>query len=607
MSSYRWALVCLLFGLAIIMVGCLAPAPTAAPATMPTANQQWAGTPAPSALAAAQPVDERQWRVLYRRAGWAGGPAVDLRAVGDVMLGRYVAGAAQQHEGDYPFAAARALLAGDLAIGNLESPLTTRTELRPGPYRLPADPAFAVPLHAAGFAALSLANNHGLDAGRPGIRDASAALTSAGVLPLGAGADAATARAPAIVVRNGLRIALLGFNDVADPQDAPDEGHGWGRAWLDDAALDAVRQARQEADLVVVVPHWGHEYDPRPSDRQREWAGRLVAAGADLIVGAHPHVLQPIELLAAGGRNGLVAYSLGNFIFDQPDRAATSTSAALRVMLDRQGVALAAAAPVQIVAGQARPLALESDVAQRALQALNADTAGVTAHATPVPQPGAAVSNGVGATPAIQAWSWDGATASVVEAPPNTNLTTRPRRLSVDLRGDGRPLWATLDEHGLVEVRDGPAADAPLVWHNEAADWRVIRMDAGDPNGDGRIELVLLLWKPDAAGVLRSHPFLMGWRGGHYRIIWGGSATAIPIQDLALGDLDGDGRQELAILEGGRAPGDPAQTVSVWDWHGWGFELEWRSAPLNTGGVPSRLALLDLTGDGAPEIVVAAP
>jgi hypothetical protein len=63
----------------------------------------------------------------------------------------------------------------------------------------------------------------------------------------------------------------------------------------------------------------------------------------------------------------------------------------------------------------------------------------------------------------------------------------------------------------------------------------------------------------------------------------------------------------LAILEGGRAPGDPAQTISVWDWHGWGFELEWRSAPLNTGGVPSRLALQDLTGDGAPEIVVATP
>jgi poly-gamma-glutamate synthesis protein (capsule biosynthesis protein) len=549
--------------------------------------------PTAAAQPTAQQVDERQWRVLYRRAGWAGGPAVDLRAVGDVMLGRYVGAAAERRGLDYPFAATAELLAGDLAIGNLESPLTRRTELRPGPYRLPANPDFAASLQAAGFVGLSLANNHGLDAGPGGLQDASAALASAGIVPLGAGSDAAAARVPVIVARNGLRIALLGFNDVADPQDAADEGQGWGRAWLDDAALDSVRQARQDADLVVVMPHWGREYDAQPSKRQHEWAGQLVAAGADLVVGAHPHVLQPIEMLTAGGRAGLVAYSLGNFIFDQPDRAATSTSAALRVLLDRQGVALVAAAPIEIVAGQARPLALESAAAQPVLAALSPDADDQVALATPIAQP------------STQAWSWDGATASALAAPPDTHLAVRPQRLAVDLRGNGQPLWATLDQDGRVEVRDGEAADAPLVWQSEAADWRVVRIDAGDPNWDGRIELVLLLWKPDAAGVLRSHPFLMGWRGGHYRIVWGGSATGTPIQDLALGDLNGDGRQELAVLEGGDAPGDPAQTLSVWDWHGWGFELEWRSAPLNMGDVPTQLALQDLTGDGVPEMVVA--
>ncbi len=142
-------------------------------------------------------------------------------------------------------------------------------------------------------------------------------------------------------------------------------------------------------------------------------------------------------------------------------------------------------------------------------------------------------------------------TPTAVALSPDTQIAVRPRRLSVDLRGNGQPLWATLDEDGRVEVRDGEAADAPLVWQNEADSWRVMRIDAGDPNWDGRVELVLLLWKPDAQGVMRSHPFLMGWRGGHYRIIWGGSATQMPIQDLALGDLDGDGRQELAVLEGG--------------------------------------------------------
>jgi poly-gamma-glutamate synthesis protein (capsule biosynthesis protein) len=595
-----------------VLVGCMSPAPIAVPATPPAAltvataepaNQRQTSTAAPSALPAAQPVGQEHWRVLYRRDGWAGGPAVDLRAVGDVMLGRYVAQVAQQHGRDYPFAAARTLLAGDLAIGNLESPLTTQTELRPGPYRLPADPAFAAPLHAAGFVALSLANNHGLDAGPPRLQVASTALAPAEIAPLGAGPDPTAARTPAIVVRNGLRIALLGFNDVADPQDTPGESQSWGRAWLDAAALEAVRQARQNADLVVVMPHWGQEYAARPSKHQREWAEQLVAAGADLVVGAHPHVLQPVEHVSAGGRSGLVAYSLGNFIFDQPERVATSTSAALRVLLDRQGVALLAAAPVQIVAGQPRPLVLDSDMARPVFQALGAGAADAVAPATPAPRPGATAAAGAPA-PATQAWNWDGKSAGVVKVPPNMQPAAWPRRLAVDLRGDGRPLWATLDQEGRVEVRDGEAADAPLVWSNEQTSWHVVRIDAGDPNWDGRIELLLLLWKPDAAGVLRSHPFLMGWRGGHYRIIWGGSATATPIQDLALGDLDGDGRQELAVLEGGRAPGDPAETLSVWDWHGWGCELEWRSAPLNTGGLPARLVLQDLTGDGAPEMLV---
>jgi hypothetical protein len=127
----------------------------------------------------------------------------------------------------------------------------------------------------------------------------------------------------------------------------------------------------------------------------------------------------------------------------------------------------------------------------------------------------------------------------------------------------------------------------------------VTRIDAGDPNNDGRQEFLLLLWQPDPHGVLRSHPFLVGWRGGRYKVVWGGGASAVPIQDAAVGDVDGDGRQELVVLEGGRVPGDIAETVAIWRWYGWGFQREWRSAQ----GRWSNLALQDVTGDGQPEIV----
>ncbi len=536
--------------------------------------------PSPTSLVVAG-----QWHPLYTRPGWQGGAALDLRAVGDIMLGRFVARSAEQRGYAYPFAQVQPLLDGDLTLGNLESPLTDRdAPLRPGPYRLPAPTAFAAPLRMAGFDALALANNHALDLGVSGLQDAVQALTRNQILPLGVGPDGATAHAPVITTTGGLRVALLAFNDIADPEDRPDEAADWGRAWLDTAALAAVRQAREQADLVLILVHWGHEYMPQPSARQHAWARKLVGAGADLVIGAHPHLLQSTEMLQVDGHTGFVAYSLGNFIFDQGDRPETSTGAVLRVLLNADGVDRVEVAPVAIVGGQPQPLPLHSTPAQAALTALNGKPAA-----------------GDERLDSLQAWEWDGTTAYPVEVPPDMPLPVRPQQLQADLRGDGQPLRVTLDSAGIVEVRDGAAADAPLVWRNEEANWRVTRMAVGDPNDDGRIELLLLLWKPDAAGVLRSHPFLLGWRGGRYRIIWGGSATAVPMQDLAVGDLDGDGWHELVVLEGGRAPGDPAEAVSIWRWFGWGFQQEWRAA-----GTWSELALVDVTGDGMPEIIAGA-
>jgi poly-gamma-glutamate synthesis protein (capsule biosynthesis protein) len=522
-------------------------------------------------------VDAADWRVLYRRADENNSAAtVDLRAVGDIMLGRGVAERAQQHGDDTIFARVQPLLAGDLAIGNLESPLTDRQgPLRPGPYRMPAPAAFAQSLAAAGFDALSLANNHALDVGPAGLQDAVEALDGAGIAPLGVGPDGAAAYAPVKLQHGGIRIALLGFNAVADPEDRPDESAGWGRAWLDEAALDAVRAARTDAGVVVVIVHWGQEYADQPNADQRAWAHKLVDAGADLIIGSHPHVLQPFEVVTTEARTSVVAYSLGNFIFDQGFSHATSTSVVLRVLLDNDGVALAAAAPIEIIDGQPRPLALASESAQDVLQRLDV-------------------------AQRQQAWRWDGRNATPLDVPPDLRFAPQPQRLPVDLRGDGQPLWASLDDEGLVVVRDGAAADAPVVWRNEDAAWSITRIAAGDPNLDGRIELLLILWRPDHMGELRSHPFLLGWRGGRYRIIWGGSPPPQPIQDAALGDLDGDGQEELVVLEGGHAPGDPAENVAILRWFGWGFQREWH-APVNGG---QRLMLQDLDADGRPDLVV---
>lgn len=321
---------------------------------------------------------EDSWPVLYRRpaaprvgpvteqgpSGALAGPTVDLRAVGDLMFGRGVAETARRRGADYPLSRVHGLLAGDIAVGNLESPLTSRVSTRAGPYRLPAPPQFAEILRGSSFQAVSMANNHALDAGAPGLADSTTALNRAGVVALGVGTNAADARRPARLDVAGLRMALLGVNDVHDPADAGAES--WQRAWLDQRFLREVSKARGQADVVVVLVHWGEEYAQAPSPRQRAWGRKLVDAGADVVLGSHPHVLQTVETRVAGdGRTAIVAYSLGNFVFDQDFSRETTTSAVLRLVLDSQGVAMASFAPVEMAQGRVRPLPLDGPDADR--------------------------------------------------------------------------------------------------------------------------------------------------------------------------------------------------------------------------------------------------
>jgi len=147
---------------------------------------------------------------------------------------------------------------------------------------------------------------------------------------------------------------------------------------------------------------------------------------------------------------------------------------------------------------------------------------------------------------------------------------------AIDLTGDGVPETVLL-EGDTLRVLQGDVE----IWRSDPA-WRVVDAALGDPNDDGRYEILAALWKPDDTGALTSHPFIIGYRGGAVKVIWGGSAVAHGIHEIALADVDGDGAEELVVLESARpgvAPDATERTLSVWDWHGWGFNLRWRSAP----------------------------
>ncbi len=205
----------------------------------------------------------------------------------------------------------------DLVLGNLETVVAPRNG-RPGaPYVFNAPAELADDLAASGFTALSLANNHAFDQGPKSLVETLEHLERVNLVALGAGRTQAEALAPKVMTVKGFKVALLAYTDLfnANLNGRPDAPHV---AKLEEVAAEAVlRGIRPQVDVVVVNLHWGIEYLQKPTERQRHVAKRLVAAGADLLLGHHPHVLGPLEWVEAGGRKAMVAFSLGNFISNQ--------------------------------------------------------------------------------------------------------------------------------------------------------------------------------------------------------------------------------------------------------------------------------------------------
>jgi len=221
--------------------------------------------------------------------------------------------------------------ATDLVVGNLECPATRRREPQYKRFVFRAEPEWLALLRRHGFTHLSLANNHAIDQGRQGLVDTWRNIEAEGMTPLGAGTTLDDAAQPVLLAGGPrpvyalatLRLPLENFAPLPDRPSVNNEPL--------DSILRRIRdlKQRQPEAFVVVMPHWGVEHQPRPTRQQVVEAHRMVEAGADLIVGHHPHCVQTHELYQ--GRH--IFYSLGNFIFD-PRRQEDSRALVVRLTLD---------------------------------------------------------------------------------------------------------------------------------------------------------------------------------------------------------------------------------------------------------------------------------
>lgn len=296
-------------------------------------------------------------RYPLRVPGPAPGPVVTLSVVGDVMLGRRV-GQRLAARGDWAAAlrpAARRLAAADVTVGTLESTLSRAGAPRQGDDSFAADPRALRGLAVAGFDVLTLANNHVGDFGPRATVQTLARAAAAGFRTVGAGVDGASARRAAVVERDGVRIGFLAFNAIGETPRAGPRRPGVVEVRMPPRTgpLDAgdlravqrdVRALGRRVDAVVVLPHWGQQYTHDAVPAQRRVGRALVDAGADLVLGSHPHWVQGAEVY----RGRLVAWSLGNFVFDMDFSRRTQEGVVAEVTLWGGAVKAVRFAPVRI-------------------------------------------------------------------------------------------------------------------------------------------------------------------------------------------------------------------------------------------------------------------
>ena len=254
--------------------------------------------------------------------------AMTMSFTGDIMMHYAVKNCAKRHS-DSPthvhtaggfnwlFSKVSPLIsAADFAVGNMEFPVSPPFIQNEFIFNCP--PQVIPSLAQSGFDAVTLANNHMLDQGNKGLLNTFDFLEKSKLPYFGAARTEKTAREGMLFEKNGIRVRVLSYTGILNYSYPANPPFTINRLDERDKLMADIAAARKDCDILIVQPHWGTEYVTSPNADQRELYRAMINAGADLVIGHHPHVLQDIEgVTAPDGRRCAIFYSLGNFICNQ--------------------------------------------------------------------------------------------------------------------------------------------------------------------------------------------------------------------------------------------------------------------------------------------------
>ena len=451
-----------------------------------------------------------------------------LLAVGDMMLSREVERRTKLLDDFHaPFLETKEMLSNaDLTFGNLETPLLDGNPVGVNQMYFRADPRFAEGLSWAGFDVLSLANNHTTNFGVDGLDSTLSLLNEAGISYVGAGYDKSEAWSPIVKEVNGLKIAFLAYTDDVITLFNPVPNRSTVALMNLNSLQASVEELRPKVDLIVVSMHSGVEYNTtNPTSTQLEFAHTAIDAGADLVLGHHPHVLQPVEEY----KGKLIFYSLGNFVFDQMFSEATREAVAVKFFFESKGRYNKEPQPtVDLTAVEFFPYlihdyylpkpASESD-AERMLARISDKIISVN------------LNSGL----AQERWFYQ-----------------LPKQFDLNENG--------INEEYLLEENNLIIKESDKVFWQSPEEWRVDNLAFGDINNDGREEFLLSLWKKGSYGSSKpfwvteddsyaQHLFIYQLESSGPKLFWGSSNLEAPLLDFSVQDLDENGDYELIASE----------------------------------------------------------